>query len=297
MKREVLTMVAGAFLPAVLLAFPGYAAKTSSYVSCSYQENGKAIIISQCLLESRSAQGMTSGTLTWKDGVKTKIEGNFSTLKQWFIDDSSATVVEWPNSTQKNPRYCLKSDSNGTLLCWWKPKNGEQRYNCPMRYTDETASKQYKKVRIEEENIEFQIPQNYRTMKLQDGSTVILHPSDFDFLQCMARGGRGGRGYRSQSIQIIDRNELTILEKNILSSDKKRVLDENLSGIASFFAFKTESVSGYVVLTELKYSAYFLGIIPGSNKILKIVDGCDCEVNMNDFIRLLSTVKVHSSPT
>ena len=109
----------------------------------------------------------------------------------------------------------------------------------------------------------------------------------------MARGGRGGRGYRSQSIQIIDRNELTILEKNIISSDKKRVLDENLSGIASFFAFKTESVSGYVVLTELKYSAYFLGIIPGSNKILKIVDGCDCEVNMNDFIRLLSTVKFY----
>lgn len=177
------------------------------------------------------------------------------------------------------------------------PGYGEQKYNCSMTRTNELASKQYRTVRIEEENIEFQIPQNYRTIKSQDGSTLILHPSDFDFLQCMARGGRGGQGYGYQSIQIIDRNELTTLEENILSSGSKRISDEKLSGIESFFTFRTESISGHIVLTKLKYSAYFLGAIPGSGKVLKIEDGCDCEVNMNDLTRLLSTVKVYSSPT
>ncbi len=113
----------------------------------------------------------------------------------------------------------------------------------------------------------------------------------------MARGGRGGQGYGYQSIQIIDRNELTTLEENILSSGSKRISDEKLSGIESFFTFRTESISGHIVLTKLKYSAYFLGAIPGSGKVLKIEDGCDCEVNMNDLTRLLSTVKVYSSPT
>ena len=116
MKQEILVLV-GAFLPTILLASPGYADSFSTYMQRSYQEQGKAIVVNQCLLEGSSGQGLTSGILTWQDGVKTRIKGNFSTLKKWSIDSYSATVLEWPSDTQENFKHCLKSDLNGTLVC------------------------------------------------------------------------------------------------------------------------------------------------------------------------------------
>ena len=84
MKQEILVLV-GAFLPTILLASPGYADSFSTYMQRSYQEQGKAIVVNQCLLEGSSGQGLTSGILTWQDGVKTRIKGNFSTLKNGLL--------------------------------------------------------------------------------------------------------------------------------------------------------------------------------------------------------------------
>lgn len=294
MKQEVLVLV-GAFLPTILLASPGYADSFSTYMQCSYQEQGKAIVVNQCLLEGSSGQGLTSGILTWQDGVKTRIKGNFSTLKKWSIDSYSATVLEWPSDTQENFKHCLKSDLNGTLVCWWKPKERMQKYNCPLTHSNEAASQQYKKLRINEEKIEFEIPQNYRTMKLQNGSTIILHPSDFDLLQCTARGGRGGRGYASQTIQLINIDKSINLKNQAIleATGKTGNLDENLSNVESVFKFQNDKMSGYVVVPKLKYSAIFLGVVPGKDKALKVVAGCDCEVDTNSFLRLLSTIKFY----
>ncbi len=295
--RIKIPVLLGAILPTILVASPGYGDSFSTHRQCSYKERGKPIVISQCLLEGSSGQGLTIGTLTWQDGVKTRIRGNFTTLKQWSIDGSPATVVEWPTDTQDYLKHCLKSDLNGTLVCWWKARQAPQRYNCPLTHADERASRRYKKVRINEGKIEFEIPDNYRTMKRQDGSVLILHPSDFEFLQCMERGGRGGRGYAFQEIKLIDIDEsMSLQDKAILdATDETETPEKNLiDGESAFkFKFKNGNISGYVLLTELKYSSTFLGVTPDKKKALRIVAGCDCEVDMNSFLRLLSTVKFY----
>jgi hypothetical protein len=293
--RIKISVLIGAILPTILVASPGYGDSFRTHRQCSYQERGKPIVVNQCLLEGSSGQGLTLGTLTWQDGVKTRIRGNFTTLKQWSIDGSPATVVEWPTDTQDYLKHCLKSDLNGTLICWWKAQQIPQRYNCPLTHTNEQASRRYKKVRIDEEKIEFEIPDNYRIMKRQDGSTIILHPGDFEFLQCMERGGRGGRGYASQTIQLINIDEsMDLKDQAILeATDKTATLDKNLTNVESVFKFQTDNMSGYVVVPKLKYSSTFLGVIPGSNKALIIKAGCDCEVDTNSFLRLVSTIKFY----
>ena len=203
--------------------------------------------------------------------------------------------MEWPTDTQDYLKHCLKSDLNGTLVCWWNAQQTPQRYNCPLTHANEQASRSYKKVRLNEEKIEFEIPDNYRIMKQQDGSILILHPSDFEFLQCMKRGGRGGRGYASQEIKLINIDEsMSSQDKAILdATNEAETLDKNLLNVESIFKFKNSEISGYILLPELKYSSTFLGLTPDKKKALKIVAGCDCEVDMNSFLRLLATVKFY----
>lgn len=59
----------------------------------------------------------------------------------------------------------------------------------------EAASETHRIVELPEFGIQIKIPSNYRTMKRQDGSVEILHPDDFEHIQCVARGGLGAHGY------------------------------------------------------------------------------------------------------
>jgi len=89
-------------------------------VQCTYQQPGKITVHSNCGTEGGSGQGYTVATLTWPDGVRTTIKGNFISLEGWMMDGYPATVVEWPNARGPGKKSCIKSDKSGTVICWWR---------------------------------------------------------------------------------------------------------------------------------------------------------------------------------
>lgn len=52
----------------------------------------------------------------------------------------------------------------------------------------EPAAETYRTVELSDFRISVSIPENYRLMRRQNGEVEILHPDDFEWLQCLARG-------------------------------------------------------------------------------------------------------------
>ena len=133
------------------------------------------------------------------------------------------------------------------------------------------------------------IPENYRTMQLQDGSIQILHPSTFDMIQCTARGGRGGHGFYYERINSVEddltmdlREQATWLGGYSESSDGSRV-----PTATQVIPYEKNGLSGYIVASSFGYGASFLGTIPGQDLLLEVSAGCDCQVGIDAIAELL----------
>lgn len=161
----------------------------------------------------------------------------------------------------------------------------------------EPASSTYKTVALPEFGIEVDIPDNYRTMKRNDGSVEILHPNDFEVFECIARGGVGGGGYYSEVLELVDRDDsMSLREQAIWSVGYGYDAQENRIPLADkVIDYKQGNLSGYIAIqttSRARNSAVFLGEVPGTEKILKIYPSCDCDTTVDDLKDLLSRVKL-----
>ena len=158
----------------------------------------------------------------------------------------------------------------------------------------EPASETRRTVELSRFGIAVAIPENYRTMQLQNGSIKILHPADFDMLQCIARGGRGGHGFYSETIDLVA-DDLTMGLRDqatwLVGYSENR--DGSRTPIATqIIPYEKDRLSGYVVADKIGYSVSFLGAIPGRDLLLQVSAGCDCEVDVEAVTELLSNITV-----
>ena len=154
--------------------------------------------------------------------------------------------------------------------------------SCNTSTPYESASSTLRSVELPDFGIKVDIPSNYRTMKRQDDSVLILNPKDYEFLQCMAspRGSqRDARGLYSEQIQLITREAAA------------QTL-QNLSTESEFLEYKQGKLSGYLITTSRRSSTMFVGSVSGSEKFLLISVGCDCEVNVQDLSNLLGRISI-----
>lgn len=157
----------------------------------------------------------------------------------------------------------------------------------------ERPSETRRTVELADFSVAVSIPDNYRTMRLQNGAVHILHPSAFDMLQCSARGGRGGHGYYFESLESV-KDDLTIdLEEQAirLGGYNQGRNDGNFS-TTQVIPYEQGKLKGYIVKGRAGFGVSFLGVIPRRNELLKASVGCDCQVEIEDLTELLSNITV-----
>jgi hypothetical protein len=162
---------------------------------------------------------------------------------------------------------------------------------CLTKEKYEPASKTYRTTKLPEFRIEVDIPSNYKTMKRRDGSVWIVHRLDFEHLQCIAKGGGGGRGLYYEDIKLVDRDRSVILKDQATKLVGNK---SDLSGIR-LFKYQKNNISGYLidVPSPAFNHAAFVGTIKGwENKVLQIDASCDCDTKLKDVQSLLNRIRV-----
>lgn len=162
---------------------------------------------------------------------------------------------------------------------------------CSTNEKYEPASKTYRTTKLPEFKIEVDIPSNYRTMKRKDGSVWILHHLDFEHLQCIAKGGGGGRGLYYEGITLVDRDMSIPFKEQAI----RLVTNGNTSPGIRIFKHQQSNLSGYLMyIPSPAFShAGFVGTIDGlENKVLEINAACDCDTKLKDVQSLLNRIRV-----
>lgn len=166
----------------------------------------------------------------------------------------------------------------------------------PLCETDgdyEPAAETRREVTLPDLGVVVSIPANYRAMKLQSGAVEILHPDDFEWIQCLVRGGRGAHGYYSEKINTVLPEPSQTLEEQA-SWTVGYSFDEDgdrVPGATQVMPHQQNGFNGYIATSMTGYSVVFLGTMPGSDNLLRVSAGCDCEVEMDDVIELLTYIR------
>ncbi|MBW4578670.1 MAG: hypothetical protein KME42_03735 [Tildeniella nuda ZEHNDER 1965/U140] len=85
---------------ALLLQLPAHAVNWKMLANCYFiGADGKQQIDDVCQIEGGSGQGMEGFTISWKDGVKTKVSGNFVTGQNYQVDGRPAVMKRVNNVT------------------------------------------------------------------------------------------------------------------------------------------------------------------------------------------------------
>jgi len=78
---------------ALTLQLPAQAVSWKMLAECHFiGVDGKQKIDDTCRVEGGSGQGMTTFFISWKDGVKTKVQGNFVTGENYTVDGRPAVM-------------------------------------------------------------------------------------------------------------------------------------------------------------------------------------------------------------
>lgn len=157
----------------------------------------------------------------------------------------------------------------------------------------EPAAEITRTVELPNFGISVEIPENYRAMKLQNSSVSILHPDDFEWLQCIARGGTGAHGYYSETIEQIQPNpSMSLREQATWTVGYAMNPDGSRRPIATDVTpYQHNGLNGYVVSSMSGYSAVFLGTSPNSDQLLRVSASCDCEVEAEAVTDLLAGIE------
>ena len=288
-------------LSSSILTMPAYGRVFKDTVECSYQKLGKPPIRDRCIIEGASGQGYTTGKISWSDGVINEFKGAWGSLNNWTIDGYEAKSIESPDSKTSTQKNCLESKKSGVIICWWRNQSVEnsivsqnnvqdsQRL-CTVVNNFEPNSKNFRTIKLEHYGIEVDIPSNYRSIKEQDGSVKILHPNYFALFQCIKNGGRGGQGYESLDIKLIDRDSSMSLKKQAVLAVgyKTNIRGEKEPTEVEVFNYQVGEIAGYIVISKIGQSYVFTGLIRGSNKILQV----SSNASYKDITNLLSRLRL-----
>ncbi|MEC4805506.1 MAG: hypothetical protein SAJ12_05565 [Jaaginema sp. PMC 1079.18] len=165
---------------------------------------------------------------------------------------------------------------------------------CSVDGDFEPRSSTTRTLTLREWGIAVKIPENYRSMKLQNGSVMILHPDDFQMIQCIAQGGRGGHGFYSETIQLVP-DDLTIdLQEQArwTMGFGTNAQGDRVPVSERIIPYQKGNISGYVVTSQSGYAVSFLGTIPNNSQLLQVSAACDCEVGIESVIDLLEGMTV-----
>lgn len=137
------------------------------------------------------------------------------------------------------------------------------------------------------------IPENYRAMKLQSGAVQILHPDDFEWIQCLVRGGTGAHGYYSETIDTVPpESDQNLEEQAAWTVGYSYDEDGNREpGATEVIPHEENGFNGYIATSMTGYSVVFLGTMPESDELLRVSAGCDCEVETEAVTDLLSRIR------
>lgn len=157
----------------------------------------------------------------------------------------------------------------------------------------EPAAETTRTVELPDFGISVEIPENYRAMKLQDGSVQILHPDDFEWLQCIARGGTGAHGYYSETIEQVEPDPSMSLREQAIWSVGYAINPDGRRrpAVGDVTPYQQNGLNGYVVSSMSGYGVAFLGTSPNSDQLLRVSASCDCEVEADAVTELLSGIK------
>lgn len=138
------------------------------------------------------------------------------------------------------------------------------------------------------------IPENYRAMRQQNGSVSILHPDDFEWIQCLARGGDGGGGFYSEQIRQVNRDPaMSLREQATWTAGYSVNRDGTRTPAAtSITHYQQNGLDGYIVTSISGYGVTFLGTTPGSNQLLEVSASCDCDVEVEAVTDLLARIRL-----
>lgn len=169
-----------------------------------------------------------------------------------------------------------------------------QDTTCSREGSYEPASSTLRTITLPDFGITVDIPSNYRAMKRDDGSVMILHPKDFDFLQCIRREGKRGGGLYFQSIQLVEpKNSMNLKQQAEELVGERIDRQGNQVPSGEVIEYKQGDLSGYIITNDpYSYSVVFMGMMPNTEKILRIAVQCDCRVELENLMKLLSGVKL-----
>lgn len=163
---------------------------------------------------------------------------------------------------------------------------------CSVDGDYEPASTTTRTLALQEWGIAVEIPENYRSMKLQNGAVMILHPDDFQMIQCIAQGGRGGHGFYSETIELVpDDLTMDLREQAIWMMGYGTNAEGDRVPIPhNIIPYQKGSISGYIVTSQSGYGVSFLGTIPNQSRLLQVSAACDCEVGIESVTDLLENI-------
>ena len=145
---------------------------------------------------------------------------------------------------------------------------------------------------LREWGIAVEIPENYRSMKRQDGAVMILHPDDFDMIQCIAQGGRGGHGYYAETIELVpDDLSMDLREQARWTMGYgTNAQGDRVPVSERIIPYQKGRISGYIVTSQSGYGVSFLGTIPNQSRLLQVSASCDCDVDIESVTDLLESM-------
>jgi len=157
----------------------------------------------------------------------------------------------------------------------------------------EPAAETMREVELPEVGVVVSIPENYRAMKMQSGAVQILHPDDFEWIQCLVGGGTGAHGYYSETIDTVQPESDRSLEEQAswtvgYSYDED---GDREPGATEVISHEENGFNGYIATSMTGYSVVFLGTMPESDDLLRVSAGCDCEVEAEAVTDLLSRIQ------
>lgn len=90
---------------------PAHARSWRMLAECHFvSADGKEQIDDTCEVEGSSGQGMTYFTIKWRDGVQTRVSGNFATRSNYKVDQKPAIQRSVNNVT------FLRTDSGNVII-------------------------------------------------------------------------------------------------------------------------------------------------------------------------------------
>jgi hypothetical protein len=164
--------------------------------------------------------------------------------------------------------------------------------DCSVDGNYEPTASTTRTLALREWGIAVEIPENYRSMKLQNGAVMILHPDDFEMIQCIAQGGWGGHGFYSETIELVEDDLTMDLREQAMwmmgygtnaQGDRYPITER-------IIPYQKGRISGYIVTSQSGYAVSFLGTIPNTSRLLQVSASCDCEVDTESVTDLLESM-------